>query len=276
MLARCWLVGVAVLLAACSGKSQGSSNLPGAGGAGGDSLSACDPLADATSDLKLEPAHVLAAGRAQDGTVYVVYDDLRLFVGDEQQLSERVVNGSGQSGSQTDLSYTDDDGTEVTVEVVKNAAGSQMSVARGAQSGKGVDPGNGEALTALDVAFVAQVSVSSTQTFRVDFAGSLSDGRELVVVAPDHFASYSEFRVFFGPPPALEQLVVKNFGSSQSGQRFASVVIDGKPADLTYLAGGPSLINPNGGPTTLTLGGSELTLTEGPVPTDAAYLCLGL
>lgn len=274
MLARVWLVALAAVLAACAGKSQDEPAVSGAGGAGETSLSVCDPLADSTSVVKLAPAEVLAAGRAQDGAVYVVYSGDRLFVGDEQRLTERVVTGSGESGTQTDLSYTDDDGTSVTVEVVRDAAGNQMTVARGTQSGKGVDPGSGESLTPLAVAVVAGLSVSSTQTFQIDFAGSLPDERELVVVAPSRFASYAEFRVFFGLPAALEQLPVKNFGSSRSGQRLASVVIDGMPADLTYLAGGPSPINPNGGPSTLTIAGTEYALSEGPVPDGASYLCL--
>jgi hypothetical protein len=45
---------------------------------------------------------------------------------------------------------------------------------------------------------------------------------------------------------------VTNFGSSLSGQRFATVIIDGAPAGLTCLPGGPSALNPAGGPSTLT------------------------
>jgi hypothetical protein len=278
MLAKRWLGLVATLLVACAGKSEGSSavggDAGGSAGTGASLLSACEPLAASTSSVELDASRVVAAGRAKDGSLYVIYSDHRLFVGSGQELVERPVIGSGDSGNQTDLGYTDDDGTAVTVEVVRDDAGMHMSVARGTQTSKGIDGGNGEPLTLVDAALVAKLSASTTQTFAIDFAASLPDGRELVVVAPARAADYDQFRVFLGPPTALAQQAVTHFGSSQSGQRYATVVmIDGTPAELTYLAGGPSALNPAGGPSTLTIAGTAQSLTEGPVPAGASYLC---
>jgi hypothetical protein len=278
MLAQRWLGLLATLLVACAGKSEGSSTMAGDGGGGAatsaDSLSACDPLAASTSSVQLDASQVVAAGRAKDGSLYVIYGDLRLFVGGDQELRERVVIGLGESGSQTDLEYTDDDGTPVTVEVVRDAAGTHITVARGMQQSKGIDGGNGESLTLVDAALVAKLSASTTQSFEIDFAASLADGRELVVIAPSRTVDYEQFRVFLGLPAALAQHAVTNFGSLRSGQRFATVMVDGAPSDLTYLAGGPSAINPNGGPSTLTIDATPYPLTEGPVPAGASYLCL--
>jgi hypothetical protein len=280
MRAKAWLGVVATLLVACAGKSAGSPAVGGDAGssAGGTAteasmLSACDPLAPITTSVQLEASLVVAAGQAKDGSFYVVYSDNRLFVGSGQQLVERIVIGSGENGSQTDLDYTDDDGTPVIVEVVRDGTGTQMAVARGMQASKGIDAGNGEQLTPIDAAQVATLATSTTQTFQIDFAASLSDGRELVVVSPAHNVDYEQFRAFLGSPTPLAQQAVSNFGSSQSGQRRATVTIDGAPADLTYLAGGPSAINPNGGPSTLTIGGTDFLLTEGKVPASASYLC---
>jgi hypothetical protein len=150
----------------------------------------------------------------------------------------------------------------------------QMSVARGMQTSKGIDPGQGESLTLVEASVVAQLAGSTTRTFELDFAASLADGRELVVVAPSHAESYDEFQVFLGPSSALAQRVVNNFGSSRSGQRFATLTVDGADAELTYLSGGPSAINPNGGPSTLTIAGTEYALSEGPLPAKSAFLCL--
>jgi hypothetical protein len=110
MLGKGWL-GVAALLAACAGKSEDA----GVTGSGADSLRACDPLAAETTSVRFDAAQVVAAGRAGDGTVYLIYGDNRLFVGKGDTLNERVVTGSGQTASQLDLDYTDDDGTFVTV-----------------------------------------------------------------------------------------------------------------------------------------------------------------
>lgn len=274
-----WLGLLAIVLVGCAGKSEGSPAL--AGDRGGDaatspdSLSACDPLAASTSAVQFDASQVVAAGRAKDGSLYVIYGDSRLFVGGGQELAERVVIGSGEGASQTDLDYIDDDGTPVTVELVRDAAGMHMTVARGMQQSKGIDDGNGESLTLVDAALVVTVGASTTQTFEVDFAASLPDGRELVVIAPTRPVDYDQFRAFLGLPAALAQHAVTHFGSSQSGQRYATVMVDGAPSDLTYLAGGPSAINPNGGPSTLTIAGTAYPLTEGPVPAGASYLCLG-
>jgi len=244
------------------------------GASGASSLSACDPLAAITSAVQLAAAQVVAAGQAKDGALYVVYGDNRLFVGSDQNLKERIVIGSGENGSQTDLDYTADDGTAVTVEVVRDATGTRMSVAFGMQKSKGIDAGNGESLATFASALVAKLSASTTQTFQIDYAASLPDGRELVVVAPGHDVDYTQFRVFLGPTTALAEQAATNFGSSQSGQRHASLMVQGASADLTYLAGGPSALNPAGGPSTLTLAGAAYPLSEGPVPAGASYLCL--
>jgi hypothetical protein len=277
MLAKRWLGVAATLLVACAGKSEGSSAIGGNAGnnaaTGPSSLSACDPLAAITTPVQLDASQVVAAGRAKDGSLYVIYNRDSLFVGSDENLVERIVIGSGESPSQTDLDYTDDDGTPVIVEVVRDGTGTHMAVARGMQKSKGIDSGNGEPLTLVDAALIANLSASTTQTFEIDFAASLPDGRELVVIAPSHGTGYDQFRVFLGPPNALAQQAVTNFGSSKSGQRFATVMIDGAPADLTYLAGGPSALNPVGGPSTLTVTGTAYPLTEGPVPAGASYLC---
>jgi hypothetical protein len=278
MLAKRWLGVAATLLVACAGKSEGSAAMGGDAGNGAvtsaGSLSACDPLAAITTTVQLDASQVVVAGRASDGSLYVIYGDNRLFVGGDTNLVERIVTGSGESGSQTDLDYTDDDGTPVTVEVVRDDTGTHMVVARGMQKSKGIDSGNGESLTLVAAALVAELGASTTQTFEIDFAASLPDGRELVVIAPASAVEYDAFRVFLGPPTALAQQAVMNFGSSLSGQRFATVMVDGAPAALTYLPGGPSALDPAGGPSTLTIAGTTSTLTEGPVPAGVSYLCL--
>jgi hypothetical protein len=276
MLAKCWLGVLATVLVACAGKSAGSpatGGNAGNAGAGASSLSACDPLAAITSSVQLDASQVVAAGRAKDGSLYVIYNSDRLFVGSDSNLTERVVLGSGESSDQTDLDYTDDDGTAVIVEVARDGTGTHMAVARGKQKGKEIDSGNGEPLTLVDAALVAKLGASTTQSFEIDFAASLPDARELVVIAPAR-GGYDQFRVFLGPPNLLAQQAVMNFGSTKSGQRFATVMVDGAPADLTYLAGGPSVLNPAGGPATLTIAGTAYALTEGLVPADASYLCL--
>jgi hypothetical protein len=266
MLAKHWLGVAATLLVACSGKSDGSSAMVG--------NAVCDPLAAITSPVQLDASQVAAAGQATDGTLYVIYNRDQLFVGSDTNLVEQVVIGAGISPGQTDLDYTDDDGTPVVVEVVQDDTGTHMAIAHGLQKSKGIDSGNGEPLALVDAALVAKLSASTAQTFDVDFAASLPGGSELVVIAPTHPSGFDQFRVFLGPANALAQLTVTNFGASLSGQRFATVMVDGAPADLTYLPGGPSVLNPAGGPSTLTVAGGANTLSEGPVPADASYLCL--
>jgi hypothetical protein len=276
MLAGRWLGLIAALLVACAGKSEDSTAMGEGGGGTANAVSSlrpCDPLAELTTSVPLDASRVVAAGRAQDGSIYVIYGDNRLFVGNDEKLTERIVVGSGETGAQTDLDYTDDDGSPVKVELLHDGTTVQMVVARGTQSSKGIDAGNGEVLTLLDAATAAQIGASTTATFTIDFAASLPDGRSLVVVAPAHDVDYEQFRVFLGPSSALAQRAVTNFGSSRSGQRSAIVTVDGARADLTYLAGGPSPLNPNGGPTTLTIADTPYELSEAPVPDDASYLC---
>jgi hypothetical protein len=271
-----WVGLIAALLVACAGRSEDSTAMGDGGGGTANAVSSlrpCDPLAELTTSVSLEASRVVAAGRAQDGSIYVIYGDNRLFVGNDQNLIERIVIGSGETGTRTDLDYTDDDGSPVKVELLNDGTTVQMVVARGTQSSKGIDAGSGEVLTLLESATAAQIGATTTATFTIDFAASLADGRSLVVVAPARDADYQQFRVFLGPSSALAQRAVSNFGSSRSGQRSATVTIDGAPADLTYLPGGPSALNPNGGPTTLSTADTTYELNEAAVPDDASYLC---
>lgn len=267
-----WPALVVTLLVACAGKSTGSSEADG--GAGASKLGPCNPFAAITTSVQLDASSVVAAGQAEDGSIYVVYDDDRLFVGSGKKLVEQLVVGSGETSNQTDLDYTDEDGTPVVVEVVRDSSGVHMAVARGTQNGKGIDGGSGEQLTPVEATLVAKLTASTTHEFDFDFAAHLPDGRELVVIKPAHEVVYEKFRVFFGPAAAIAEQVVTSFGSSGSGQRYATIMIDGAAADLTYLAGGPSELNPAGGPSTLTIAGTATALIEGGLPTDSTYLCL--
>jgi hypothetical protein len=86
MRATPWIWVVAALLAGCAGKSE---KAPTSDEPGGAKLSACDPLAEVTSSVTLQASRVVAAGRASDGTLYVIYNSTRLFVGSDDQLVER-------------------------------------------------------------------------------------------------------------------------------------------------------------------------------------------
>jgi len=90
MLAKRWLGVAATLLVACAGKSAGSSATGGGAGngaaTGAGSLGACDPLAAITTSVQLVASQVVAAGRAKDGSLYVIYGDDRLSPGRKPDL----------------------------------------------------------------------------------------------------------------------------------------------------------------------------------------------
>lgn len=276
MRGRCWLL-TSCLALACAGRSE--RHAPSDEGTAGDSgrgaleLEVCDPLAPRRAPFELEASQVIAAGRAADGSVYVVYQGDRLFVGHEDGLLEQDVLAAGRGGGGLILWYDEPD-TQVSVELEHDESGLHLTLARGTPSKTDSTPRNGEALTLLEAEAAAELPASTVDRFALDYAASLPDRRELVVIAPARaVVDDQRFRVFLGPSSSLAERP-SVFGSIESGPRYASVTIDGSLADLVYVPKEPASPNPEGGPSTLTSGGTTYPLTASEISTLARFLCL--
>ncbi len=271
----CWvLTGVL----ACSSKVDSSS-----GGAG---TSACDPLQSKTTSVTLDAASIVAAGRALDGTVYVLteqHSEMRLFVGSGSALAEQFELGTGtdtESGTQTWLfDYAAADGSPISVEAQRDASGLRMGVLMGPKSGKTWQVGGqGETLTLLSAADAAALSAQTTQTFNVDFAGVRADGTALVLVAPAHSGDFASERLFWGMPGALAEEKILSFTRSLNNDTIVTFALGSGMANLTYSI---SFVIHDAGSTTsiqgsVTVDGetSELMTSWPPVaPAGAQYLC---
>jgi len=240
MLVGRWLVwGMLATSLGCSSTDDADAN------ASAVILHACSPLEPVTSNLKLDAGSILAAGRSADGTVYVVTQTdskLQLFVSgaDGEGVAERPAAGTGEvheSDSATWLfDYADADGTAVSVQVVQDSAGLRMGVLKGPKSSKTWDLDLGELLISLPASEAAALPATSTQNFSVDYQGTRSDGRVIVVMAPDHFANYDEFRLFWGPLSDLRQYAIVSFnrGHSLGGASAVRFETESGSATLAY------------------------------------------
>jgi hypothetical protein len=302
------LASVLTALAACSATDLPLGDVPMAqagtgatGGAGADTggggssgapstvgmpiarpIGPCAPLDPSTTSVALVASDIVDAGQDTDGTVYVLTDSnsvMRLFVGASGELAEEFEAGTGQGNDGTGqfwtFQYMAADGSQVTVEVQKDASGLRMGVAKGPISGKGFTVGQvGSVLTPIAPAVAAAMQASSTQTYHVEYIGSSTD-ETAVVIAPDHADSYEAFRLFIGPLSPLYEQSVQSVGRGLSigaptivDFTFAEDSPSGAPAVLSYASAT--------GDASLTVG-SEVTSFHGPVdlsvPAGTTFLC---
>ena len=205
----------------------------------------CDPTAPITSAVTLSAAEIVGAGKdSSSGETYVLLEhdsSLRLFVTRGASLSERFQTGNSQGSDGTTrfwtFEYRDDQGGTLLVEVDSNAAGRRMGVAMGPITDKRFDIGStGIVLSNVDPDTAAAIPAQSTQTFHVEYAGAAADGRNLVVIAPDHVPLFDGFRVFLGPVSALREQPVENVTRGLSNRPTTLITLDiaGMSASASY------------------------------------------
>ena len=254
-------------------------------------LHACAPLESTISTVTLDAQRVLAAGRSADGTAYVVTQEnskLRLFVSDAnaeaETLVERPVSGSGEvqdGGSQIWLlDGADASGSPLSVQVVQDASGMSMGVLKGPKpdGAKTWPLEQGELLTALPAVEAAALPALSGQAFFVDYEGSHSDGRAIVLIAPERAGSYDDYRLFWGMPAELRERVITSFSRARSIGGPTTVVFETEAgrATLSYSFHYP--IPETGGMSegSLELGGKTDPLSgiaPAALPDGAQFLC---
>ena len=210
-------------------------------GSGSDELNACQPLASVTSSVTLDETQIVGAGKAQDGTLYVVLTkdrEPRLFVSSDTQLVEQYVNGSGTDGTGTTVMYEDDKGVQHVIEVDGEGADMRMGIATGPLPGKTFEIGKvGEELTLVAASDVTAMPAQSTQTFHADYVGQASDGTFLVVTVPDHVSTLDDYRLFLGPLSAIREQKIVAFNASLSGAKLIDFTFNGVGVEFSYQFG---------------------------------------
>jgi hypothetical protein len=235
-----------------------------------------------TTVVTLVATQIVDAGQDTDGTVYVLTEDnssLRLFVGVGADLSEQFEAGTGKGNDGTTqfwtFQYNAVDGTQVTVEVQKDAAGLRMGVAKGPISGKGFTVGQtGSVLTPIAPATAAALQATSTETFHVEYLGSSTD-QTVVVISSDH-DSAANLRLFLGPLSSLYQraILANERGLSIPTRTILDfVMVEAGPADdqaaLNYESDSPDATITVGAQTPIAFHAP----TEPGVPAGAMFLC---
>jgi hypothetical protein len=256
-------------MAACGGDDTGG------GDAGGDDATGnagCDPFEVAPHAIEL--AELIAAGRAQTGTLYVVDSDegdLRAFRGDGDgsTLVRLRVNGSGSSGTGSSAFYTlsvEDPPERFALLVAQDANGVRM--ARGPEDAarepppEGILPG--ENLEIVEASELEDFEVIDALTdVVVGYFAATPDGRRLMVIAPEDSEDLSSIRVFFGQGSHLsERAFISYEVQRDGGSAHILFDLDGEQADAFF----PVMLTPDDGVVrgdpTLEVGGEITPLTR--------------
>jgi hypothetical protein len=221
-------------LAACDqARSPSSAEQP---------ATACDPLAAVVLPVTL--GTVLAVGKDAGGTLYVVEQPAnsssqRLFVSRAMTLARQRVSGSGQEGSGPGsrlLISADDSSGPYHLEVEMGASGAaRIGLLRGPIPRTkfftiGVD---GEVLEVRSTRDLDGYRAENLPgTFSIEHAGSVPDGRWVVVTSPDVDTHYEDFRLFFGPPERLVERPV--LGVARGSYTTITFTVDGREAKVVF------------------------------------------
>jgi hypothetical protein len=191
----------------------------------------CDPLAAQT--LPIELGTILAAGKDERGTLYVVdraaaASDERVFVSNGNALYRKRQSGAGSTGSSDFFWQFDDDGTLERLVVHKQA---------GRVTGIALAPANERTFFAqLDdrAQKLSPVDPASTHGFDVrnlpgevvvEFVADAADGSRIVVTRPKDDWTYDDFRIFYGTDSRLAERVT-SFRGAKSYRAF-DFIVDG-------------------------------------------------
>lgn len=266
------LLAVLTLSTACSGADVSTTS----------EISSCQPLAAETSAIEL--GTVIGAGRAADGTVYVVDkngSELRGFVSVRGALNRRRVSGTGETsdaaGEITVITLGEQTPT-LTLEVLVAADGStRMGVAEGALKSKTFTIGEeGEELTMLSADDVAAMPLENYPAEIVtEYVAKVEDEKLLVVLRPRDLTGYDEFRVFYGKPERLEECPVRNVTRAlDGGSTEIDFSVNGDEAvayfpvefvDEKFTPGAPTL--------TIDDVGLDISLADSESAAEAGYFC---
>jgi hypothetical protein len=200
-LARSSFAVVAMLLAAvaCSCSKSSSDSAPAVAGR------ACDPLAAEAAPIAL--AEVIGAGRAADGTVFVLdreRSNIRGFVSEGNVLRRKNVVGSGETPDFVAATLDDPSGRiEVRVDIA-NGRATRMGVARALDPGsKTFEIGPENELTLLSPADLSSFQVANIAGIGVMYAATTEDGHRFFAFEPTIDLSNDAVRVFYGTPDRM-------------------------------------------------------------------------
>jgi hypothetical protein len=193
------------------GSSDDSS--PGASTGVTSGLHACSPLDGETQPITIDK--VVGAGRHADGTIYLLDEgrpDYRAFVSEGAVLQRKKVAGSGSAPGWVSASVADSNGPFTLKIESSNGVPTRMAVFRGEPKGKTFEIGTeGDVLELVDASTYASFVVRNIPgTVNVEYDGSTSDGRRIVVTRPEVDWSYEDFRVFFGTAERMVERPVRN------------------------------------------------------------------
>lgn len=281
------LVGVSCADAGEGG--PGHSGYPSVTGtqAGASALVACDPLA--AMPLPITLGTVSAAGRASDGTLYVVSSagtaDTRVFVSSGQVLQRKRSSGSPSSGGASGTvngSVSFEDGSTPSRLVFKQTDGVVQGVALVHDGGKSFFdelPASAEQLTIVAPDELAGLKLQNLPGEQLlELSARTTDGERIVVTRPTDAWSYDDFRVFYGSGSALDERSVWDAGSSKSGRRYLTFEAEGVDVELSFgrVTVGVGESTPNSAALTAPEGEVGLVLddeTQG-LPSGLTFRCL--
>jgi hypothetical protein len=278
------LVLTAVLLVsvvACKGSADSPTSQNG-------SESACDPLASKPITL----GAIVGVGQSADGTLYV--DSANgVFVSADGQLIRQHVAGTGSSGEDELLFTFEAPGADLSSAqnlLVETQSGKATAMALGPDNSKAFldqAPAGVTALTVVDPAMVSGMPVVNTPNV-LDYIGDVANGDVLMATLPMNDTdpqpdnNPAGIAIFYGPPSALAQRTVTDFGQSLSGNGSLTFVVDGTPYVLAFgqeptADAGPfgvfmlEGLTPHGG---ASMAVTVRSPTPSAVPTDLAFSCL--
>lgn len=242
-------------------------------------VSSCDPFAIATEDVAL--ATVIGAGKGADGTVYVIDTnkvELRAFVSQADELHRQRLTGTAQGnvdGSFVTVSLELD--PPLAIQVATDTSGfTRMGVFTGPLTRTFAIGRDGEELSLMTDSDAKALPIHNYPAeILVEYAATLDDGRQLVVLRPRDFSDYMEFRVFFGPLDHLDERHVSNVTRARDGgSTTIDFEVDGEPSRAAFPVVQLTVDTFAPGTPSLSVGDEDVALSLTTPPAGAAYYCV--
>lgn len=197
---------------------------------------ACDPLAVAPPP-PVTLATIIAAGRGEDGAVYVVdttsvpgsglAGERRAFVGTGNALERKTIAVASETEADLTLSLNTAADFQIKVEHTGYAGPvTRMGIFRGGLSAAATFNLDleGEVLTLMAASELSSFTITSIAGVEIMYAGTASDGRRLVVTQPTVDFTLDKLRVFYGTPDRMIERTLAENGAIVTS--FTSLIFD--------------------------------------------------
>lgn len=211
----------------------------------------CDPFEE--TEVPVELGRIIIVGEDSGGRFYLVEEDgaeeeHRVFVSSGSFLYRQDVRGAGHGsirglGENMEFSIADGDRKYTVIVEIDEDGNGEIAVVEGDNDdyeGSTINSlrknGEGEILEVVAHDAISKMElVNLPGTIRIEYLAEVDNGKWIVVVVPEHFFAYDNFRFFYGEESRMEEYeILEVLRASDGGSTHITIRYGDTEAEVYF------------------------------------------